>query len=498
MAHNAELVVDTTATTGPTGGLDVELKAGDKVGEYEIERKLGQGGFGAVFKATHPLIGKVAAIKVLSTQFSVNPEMVSRFVAEARAVNQIRHPNIIDIFSFGELPDGRQYYVMEYLDGDPLDVLIKKKQRLSLEEAIPILRGIARALDAAHAKGIAHRDLKAENVLLATTPEGDAWPKLLDFGIAKLSSDDQLRHKTRTGTPMGTPLYMSPEQSHGRDVDYRTDLYALGVLVYVMLTGVFPIDGEDYLTILMRQINDEPEPPSKHVKELPEAVDETVAWLMRKDPALRPSNAMTAVQALEGLIKAPPPRVATTANLLAQHAMPVTDVHELPPIRSNKVYVIVAGMIVAAIAAFFVVRALSQDAGRKVEPEPIVVQPTTADAAVDAAAAIVVVDAAPPAYFEIRIDGTPANTQVRLGTDLVGTAPGPVTLERFDAPSITLVLVADGYKPTSLTVTSDHLAYKATLVKQVRTKPPKHGSAGPTGPTGPTEEIDDFPPKQEE
>src|SRR6478735_3641940 len=162
------MVVESTLTPSipGTGGIDADLDPGQVVGEYQVECKLGQGGFGAVFKAVHPLIGKQVAIKVLSQQYSSNPQMVSRFIAEARAVNQIRNRNIIDIFSFGQLDDGRQYYVMELLDGKTFDGYRKKKGRLSPEEAMPILRGIARALDAAHSHGIAHRDLKPENVFL--------------------------------------------------------------------------------------------------------------------------------------------------------------------------------------------------------------------------------------------------------------------------------------------------------------------------------------------
>jgi serine/threonine-protein kinase len=195
---------------------DSDLQPGQQVGEYVVDGKLGEGGFGAVFKGTHPLIGKQVAIKVLNRQFSSNPQMVSRFISEARAVNQIRHRNIIDIFSFGSLADGRQYYVMELLAGVPLDNYLEQRGRLTLAEAIPILRSVARALDAAHAKGIAHRDLKPENIYIAQDDDGTPFPKLLDFGIAKLlSGDAPHQHKTRTGAPMGTPYYMSPESAAG-------------------------------------------------------------------------------------------------------------------------------------------------------------------------------------------------------------------------------------------------------------------------------------------
>jgi serine/threonine-protein kinase len=280
--------------------VDPDLETGQVVGEYQVEGKLGQGGFGAVFKAVHPLIGKVVAIKVLARKFSVDPQMVSRFIAEAKAVNQIRHRNIIDIFSFGQLSDGRHYYVMEYLDGEPLDKLLDRDGKLSLVEALPILRAIARALDAAHAKGIAHRDLKPENVFVARDPDGGYFPKLLDFGIAKLmAGEDAGKHKTRTGMPIGTPYFMSPEQCRGKDVDHRTDYYAFGVVAYKLLTGVYPFDADDFMSIMIKQINDEPPPPSSLDPELPAGIDDGIAWLMRKDPGARPPSLITAVQALE-------------------------------------------------------------------------------------------------------------------------------------------------------------------------------------------------------
>ena len=170
------------------------------------------------------MIGKSAAIKVVKRQYGANPEMTSRFVSEARAVNQIRHRNIIDIFNFGNLEDGRPYYVMELLDGQTLDALLEERGRMTFTEAQPILRQLARALAAAHAAGIAHRDLKPENVFVAFDEDGHPTPKLLDFGLAKLLGEGASLHRTRSGVPMGTPLYMSPEQVYGKDVDHRLSL----------------------------------------------------------------------------------------------------------------------------------------------------------------------------------------------------------------------------------------------------------------------------------
>ena len=277
---------------------DEELVVGQVVGEYQVEGKLGEGGFGAVYRAVHPLIGKAAAIKVLHRQYSSNPQMISRFVAEARAVNQIHNRHIIDIFSFGSLEDGRQYYVMELLDGMTLDAYVKKKGRLSPEEAMPILRGVARALDAAHQSGIAHRDLKPENIFLLFEDEV-AIPKLLDFGIAKLLGDSGIgAHKTRTGTPMGTPYYMSPEQCRGRNVDHRTDIYSFGVVVFEALAGKVPFDGEDVMEILVKHTT-APAPRLSEVRpEVPPQLDAPLAAFMEKDPAKRPESLSAGLDAL--------------------------------------------------------------------------------------------------------------------------------------------------------------------------------------------------------
>jgi len=300
-------------------GLDRELTPGFLVGEYRIEGKIGEGGFGSVYRAVHPLIGKAAAIKILSRQYSSNPVVVARFIAEARAVNQIRHRNIIDIFSFGALEDGRQYLVMELLEGKPLDRYLQEdKGRLTPEEAIPILRAIARALDAAHASGILHRDLKPENIFLSFDEDGKPFPKLLDFGIAKLvgggkGSDPAgvagaggMSHaaKTRTGTPMGTPYYMSPEQCRGKgDVDHRTDIYSFGVLVHELLTGDIPFRGDDVIELLMKQTTVEPPPMSSVCAAVPHALDAPVLKMLAKNPAGRPSSAGAAVEALAAAAK---------------------------------------------------------------------------------------------------------------------------------------------------------------------------------------------------
>jgi serine/threonine-protein kinase len=384
-------------------GAEPDLPPGTQVGEYTIESRLGAGAFGVVYKASHPVIGKLVAIKVLSLKFSVDPEASTRFVAEARAVNQIRHRHIIDIFSFGKLPDGRQFYVMEYLDGETFDALLMREGKLPLPELVPILRGIAKALDAAHAKLIAHRDLKPENVFLARD-EGGVFPKLLDFGIAKLmGAEPGMSAKTRSGIAVGTPYFMSPEQARGKELDHRTDLYSFGVLVYLALTGTYPFDGDDHISILMQHVTADPPAPSTRVGGLPAGVDEIVLQLMQKDPAARPENLRSAVAALEraagmspALDTGPVPRqsskpgIASAVTLapgsVAANAASPTQFVETPK-RRPRAWVIVpvlAALAVLGVAAFALLGGHDKHAPAPPPPAPpprvIVQQPAQAPA----------------------------------------------------------------------------------------------------------------------
>jgi eukaryotic-like serine/threonine-protein kinase len=273
------------------------LQAGDLVADYRVEKKIGQGAFGEVYRAEHALIGKRAAIKVLSKKLSSDVQMVSRFLTEARAVNQIRNRNIVDVFAFGALDDGRQYLVMELLEGEPLDDYLKTKGKLSLEEALPILEDVGEALDAAHEAGIVHRDLKPANIFLCRDRRG-IQAKLLDFGIAKLTDSESTHHKTATGTPMGTPLYMSPEQCIGKGIDHRTDIYSFGVMAYRMLTGAAVFDGDTFGELMFAHMSEEPEAPSSVCDDLPECVDRALTHMMAKKPDDRPATLAEAIAML--------------------------------------------------------------------------------------------------------------------------------------------------------------------------------------------------------
>ncbi len=274
------------------------LQEGTMVGEYRIERKLGAGTFGDVYAGEQPVIGKRVAVKVLNRRFASDPVMVSRFVAEARAVNKIRQRNIIDIFSFGVLPGlDRHYFVMELLDGLTLSALLDRTGALPVALVLPIVRGIADALDAVHEAGITHRDLKPDNVFLARERDGSYFPKLLDFGIAKLIGHD-VAHKTGSGMVLGTPRYMSPEQARGKPADHRADIYALGVMIHEMLTGGPLFVGDSAVDMLLKQAVDPPPRMSSVSAEVPPGLDAPVLAMLEKRPQDRPASAGKAVAAL--------------------------------------------------------------------------------------------------------------------------------------------------------------------------------------------------------
>lgn len=265
-------------------------------GEYRLLRKLGEGGFGAVYEAEHPLLKRRAAVKVLHRVADKDSDAVLRFISEAQAVNQIRNRHIIDVFSFGKLNDGRHFYVMDLLDGAPLDRWLKQQGRVEVAVALQLLTPIAEALDLAHAAGIVHRDLKPQNIFLAWDANGETVPKLLDFGMAKLLGESPVH--TVSGTPIGTPLYMSPEQARGEKVDHRSDVYALGVLCHEMLTGQLPFVGDTTVAVLMAHIIQTAPRASEVCPGLSPLFDAPLLRMLDKKPEERPASAGEAVAAL--------------------------------------------------------------------------------------------------------------------------------------------------------------------------------------------------------
>ena len=278
---------------------------GSELGHFKIDGQIAEGGMGVIYRATHSVIGKKAAIKVLSERYSRDKNMIKRLHREARAVNQIGHPNIIDIFDFGQTDDGREYFVMEYVPGPTLAHILAKRKRLEWSYIHAILSQMLDALSAIHDLGFIHRDIKPDNLLVIEQEGGRQWTKLLDFGIARsMEMGPDGERLTSAGSVMGTPEYVSPEQIRGRDVDGRADLYAVGVMLYEMVMGELPYKAghsEQIISLLMAHLK-EPIPPMEGIPvelEIPAFVPDTVKKALAKDPNDRFADAREFAAALE-------------------------------------------------------------------------------------------------------------------------------------------------------------------------------------------------------
>ncbi len=263
-------------------------------GRYEVVRRIGEGGMGAVYEARHTLIGKRVAVKVLLEKFHAKSDFVARLLQEARLAGSIGHEHIVDVTDFGTTEDGRSFVVMEFLDGESLADLERREAPRPIDRSLRIARQAASALGAAHAKGIFHRDVKPENIYLIRRAEAD-FVKVVDFGISKAvkpggDEGPETYRLTHTGLLLGTPLYMSPEQARGEeDLDHRVDIWALGVLLYECLTGEVPFRANNYLQIISQVLTHEPPSPAVLRPELgiPDAVDAVVMRAIEKDRTRR-------------------------------------------------------------------------------------------------------------------------------------------------------------------------------------------------------------------
>lgn len=277
------------------------LNPGDFVGEFSIERLLGAGSMGKVYRARNQQIGKVVAIKTLHDHLISNTVLLERFKLEARATSRIDHPNIATVYDFGLLNNKVPYIVMEYIEGKGLDVLLKEHGKLDEKPATEIFLQVCKALSAVHSIGIIHRDLKPSNIMLVKKDGNDQFVKLVDFGIAKVLQENALTNTlTQVGEAIGSPPYMSPEQCEGDKIDLRTDIYALGCTMYETYTGEKPFVGSSAFETLSMHVNDNPsdkpfkklEPPvSKHIEEL-------IFKMLKKNPNNRPESADQVYQGL--------------------------------------------------------------------------------------------------------------------------------------------------------------------------------------------------------
>ncbi len=260
---------------------------------YRLRKLIGEGGMGSVYQAEHITIGRKLAVKVLSPEFCDSPEVVARFLQEARTASMLHHEHIVDITDFGYTKQGLAFLTMEYLEGEDLATLLQREGRQPWSRMRRIVLQVCRALHAAHEKGIVHRDMKPDNCFRIKRGGNSDFIKLLDFGIAKVIADGQFggrqdkpKMATEAGTLLGTPEYMAPEIARDQGADARVDIYSLGILMYEMLTGSVPFKGQTFMATVAMQMVDEPQPPSQRAPDaaIPPSIEAVILRALHKDP----------------------------------------------------------------------------------------------------------------------------------------------------------------------------------------------------------------------
>jgi serine/threonine-protein kinase len=268
-------------TDGAATVLVKTLPKDTRLGAYRIDRMLGEGGMGFVYEATHEVLNRRSAIKMLRPELAAHKQIVTRFLNEAKAVNLIDHQNIVNVYDYGDDLDGNIYLVMELLAGESLDDLMRKRQPMAMPLLLHVFGQIAKALAAAHAKQIVHRDLKPANVYVIAREDNPYFIKLLDFGIAQLRGHGAAPGLTLAGSVMGTPQYMSPEQISGGTIDARTDVWALGVMMYRAATGYAPFQGEQFAELADKILHHPPQPAGELVA-VPPALSMLIASCLQR------------------------------------------------------------------------------------------------------------------------------------------------------------------------------------------------------------------------
>jgi serine/threonine-protein kinase len=444
-------------------------------GRYRVIRILGVGGIGLVYLCQHEVLEKPVAIKILRREYVAHDDLNERFLNEARASSAIKSPRIVDTLDVGTLPDGTPYFVMEYVEGETLASLLDRDGAIAPRLAIDIAKQMAEGLDAAHAAGVIHRDLKPENVFLAPQPDGTLFVKIFDFGIAKVAR--ARKRLTYAGAVFGTPHYMSPEQARGDEVDQRSDLYALGVMLFEMFTGNVPFDGEDPLAVMSQHV--ERVPPlmsSLPGVSMPSVLEAIVARCLAKDARDRYLSANELLADLQSVPEADLATAAATRVAPSPVSAPIASAPVLTPAparlpslqqpRTETLHALVsspnqpgkrnrllwggliaAGLVSAAVLVWTARRdssppsSIAAGQGRSTAPNA---------SAGPASAGAARVAAAGPSKREVHFVLSPIDSHLFKGEDDLG--PMPVSVQVEEGSSETLTVRRKGYTSRKVVV----------------------------------------------
>ena len=448
-------------------------------GRFLVIKKIGAGGMGAVYRARQEGMDRDVAVKVLLGDLSENDTVLRRFTLEALAVSRLKHPNTIQIFDYGQTPAGNPYIAMELLEGQTLHDVLRKERPLPIRRALRMMAQVAASLGEAHDKGIVHRDLKPENIFLISVSGNADFVKVLDFGVAKMrDSKDEKGTLTQAGSIFGTPRYMSPEQCSAQPVDHRSDIYALGVILFEMITGLPPFQSDQPLTLLLSHVNELPPPPSSIElmgkdgtplrQVIPAEVEELVLKLLEKEPEDRVQTAedlsRLCQQLAESLPTAFDARVGEAeaeslgVRLPSMHTMDFPTARTLrmnagdaaassapalspPPVKKNNALIaVVIGLVVATAAAVAVVNSGTPP------PRQIVVAAPPPGTAIPE-------PATPPKADEVTATLTtqPPGATVLKGNEKLGVTNLTITRKKGSPPEV-VQLTLPGHKTVELTL----------------------------------------------
>jgi tRNA A-37 threonylcarbamoyl transferase component Bud32 len=438
LARSETSLSDTAAPTSSesrsSGPMVTEIVGTTLAERYLVTRKVGQGGMGAVYEATHTLIGKRVAVKVLLEKYAQREAIVKRLKQEAQLASSVGNEHIIDITDFGTTDDGRTFVVMEFLEGESLAECLARETTLPEQRILRIVAQAANALVAAHAKGIVHRDIKPENLFLLKRKDQD-FVKVVDFGISKSlrasSDEEEPQRLTQTGMVLGTPLYMSPEQARGDDeLDHRVDVYALGVIMYEAASGRVPFIGSNYLSVISQVLNETAKPLRELKPELSEEFEAVVQKAMAKDVKDRYASAQDMLADVTAILE--DPTHSTERARITGPRRKAGKKGDASPVR----YLIWFGGIAVVIAAvvFTVTQLLAKPAKAKQGTgsgnDAVVTPPPP----VDAAPVVEAPDAAAPAteYFEAHIATKPVGAEVFCDGISRGATPAIVKVVKKD------------------------------------------------------------------